>query len=240
MKIAIHQPHYFPWIGYFDKIAKADKFILLDQVQFEKSSSMVRNRVLSDAGEIKYITISADTKNFLEREYRDIAVKDASVWKTRQRNALRSYYRNADFADEILNLLNTFWKNDFLTLCEWTCESIRLICELFDIQTERIYQSRLPYREDIKRSDLVLYICQAVQADCYFSGRGGSIKYLDLEKFKASGMDVEFQDFQSPIYKQCSSEAFVPGISILDMLFNCGIKEAKRLFWENIKRDELL
>lgn len=236
MKTAIHQPHYFPWIGYFDKIAKVDKFILLDQVQFEKGSQMIRNRVVSDAGVIKYITISADTKSFLEKEYRDILIKNADEWKTRQKNALKNYYRNAEFSDETMKILEEFWKNNYPTVCEWTCKSIELICELLGIDTELLYQSNILYEKDNKRSDLVLSICKSIKADYYFAGKGASVRYLDIKKFKSNGIDIVFQDFQHPFYKQCSSETFIPGVSVIDMLFNCGIKETKRIFWENVNK----
>ena len=235
MKIAIHQPHYFPWIGYFDKIAKVDKFILLDQVQFEKGSQMIRNRVVSDAGVIKYITLSADTRNFLEREYRDILIKNADEWKTRQKNVLKNYYRGSEFSDEIMSMLNVFWRNNYQTVCEWTCKSIELICGLLNIGTELLYQSNILYEKDNKRSDLVLSICKNLEADYYFAGKGASVKYLDYQKFKNNGIDIVFQDFQHPVYKQCSSETFIPGVSVIDMLFNCGVKETKRIFWENVK-----
>lgn len=240
MKIAIHQPHYFPWIGYFDKIAKVDKFVLLDQVQFEKGSQMIRNRVVSDAGVIKYITISADTTNFLKKEYKDIQIKNADEWKTRQKNALKNYYRNADFLCEIMSILDVFWGNDYQTVCEWTCKSIELICGLLNIDTELIYQSDISYDKETRNSDLVLSICKKLKSDYYFSGRGASVKYLDQEKFKMNGIDIVFQDFGHPVYTQCNSENFIPGVSVIDMLFNCGIKEAKRLFWENIKKNNEL
>ena len=156
MKAAIHQPHYFPWIGYFDKMAKADTFVILDQVQFEKGSQMVRNRVLDGNGEIKYITISGDTKDFLNREYRELLTKDVDA------------------------------------------------------------------------------ICNAIGVDTYFSGRGASMTYLNREKFAENGVKIVFQDFKHPIYPQCSTSEFVPGVSILDMLFNCGITESRRIFWENV------
>lgn len=235
MKIAIHQPHYFPWIGYFDKIAKVDKFVLLDQVQFEKGSQMIRNRVLSDTGVIKYITISADTKNFLEKEYRDILIKDSNEWKERQKNALKNYYRKAAFFNEVMALLELFWNNDYLTVCEWTCESIKIICKVLDIHTELVYQSHISYEKDNRRSDLVLSICKSMEAEYYFSGRGGSMEYLNIENFKTNGIKIIFQNFQHPVYEQCGSQGFVPGISVIDMLFNCGIKETKRLFWNNVK-----
>ena len=161
MKAANHQPHYFPWIGYFDKMAKADTFVILDQVQFEKGSQMVRNRVLDGNGEIKYITISGDTKDFLNREYRELLTKDVEGWTARQMNALRNYYRKAKYQAEILPLLEQLFQKDFKTICEWTCASMELVRELLEIKTPLIYQSDIQYDRDNKRSDLVYAICNA-------------------------------------------------------------------------------
>ena len=235
MRIAIHQPHYFPWLGYFDKIGKADTFVLLDCVQFEKGSQMIRNRVLSDTGEIKYITISADIKHFLEREYRDIRVKNPKEWKNKQINALMNYYRKAKYREEGLKIFEDFLSNDYQTLCEWTCESIRLVCRLLNIGTKIVYQSEVGYKDEGKKSNLVLAICKALKSECYFSGQGGSVAYLDKQKFAENGISIEFQEFVHPVYRQCGGDSFVPGLSVLDMFLNCGIEKTKKWFWENCK-----
>lgn len=234
MKVAIHQPHYFPWQGYFDKMAKADAFILLDQVQLEKNSLMLKNRVLDKNGGTKYITISGETKGYLDMEYRHILTKDMEVWTSRQMNTLRDYYRKAKHSREILPLIEEFLKNEFQTVCQWTCASIGLIRELLDIRTPLIYQSDIEYNHDFRRSDLVYALCKAIGADTYLSGRGASVKYLDREKFAENGVKIVFQDFQPPVYPQCSSAEFIPGISVLDMLFNCGIEESRRIFWDTV------
>lgn len=236
MKAAIHQPQYFPWLGYFDKMAKADVFILLDQAQLGKNSLMLKNRVLDKNGGIKYITISAETRGYLEKEYRQIATKDIEIWTLRQINALRDYYRKAAYSAEIFPLLDEFFKNDFPTLCQWTCASIEWVRVLLGVSTPLIYQSELNYDQRCKRSDLVYALCEAVGADIYFSGRGGSVEYLEREKFAKNGVRIVFQDFQHPVYPQCNAKEFVPGISILDLLFNRGIEESRRIFWENVSR----
>lgn len=236
MRASIHQPHYFPWIGYFDKMAKADIFVLLDQVQFEKSSAMVRNRVLDESGEIRYITISGETKDFLNREYRELPTKDIPVWTARQINALKNYYRKSRYKGEIFPILEQFFSGDHTTICKWTCASIELVKNLLKIPTPLIYQSDVDYDRENKKSDLVYAICKALQAETYFSGRGASVDYLNREKFAENGVQIVFQDFQHPVYKQVGTPEFVPGISVLDMLFNCGIEESRRIFWENVNR----
>lgn len=236
MIASIHQPHYFPWIGYFDKMAKADTFVILDQVQFEKGSQMIRNRVLSDTGEVKYITISGNTKDFLNREYRELATKNVEEWTSRQMNALQSYYRKARCRSEIFPLLEKFFQGKYPTICEWTCASMNLIREILEIKTPLLYQSAIEYDRNNKRSDLVYAICNAIGADIYFSGRGASMTYLDRGKFAENGVKIVFQDFQHPIYPQCNSSEFIPGISVLDMLFNCGIEESRQIFWNNVKQ----
>ncbi len=234
MKVAMHQPHYFPWVGYFDKMAKADAFVLLDQVQMEKNSLMLKNRVLDKSGEVKFITISGETKGFLDREYRDILTKNVDIWTARQMNAMRDYYRKAAFGKEIFPLLEEFFKSDLSKVCQWTCASIEWVRKLLDISTPLIYQSDVKYNRESRRSDLVYAICKASDADIYFSGRGASVEYLDREKFAQNGVKIIFQDFQHPVYPQCNSKEFIPGISVLDMLFNLGVEESRRIFWENV------
>ena len=236
MIASIHQPHYFPWVGYFDKMAKADAFVLLDQVQLEKNSLMLKNRVIDSNGEMKYVTISADTKDYLNREYCDIATKDDDIWKNRQLNMLQNYYRKARGFSEVFPVFRDFISQNYTTLCEWTCASIDLIRELLSLTTPIIYQSQVDYNRELKRSDLVYGICKAIGADTYFSGRGGSVEYLDREKFAENGVKIVFQDFVHPVYEQVNRQEFLPGVSILDMLFNCGIKETKDRFWESVNK----
>ena len=235
MKVAIHQPHYFPWVGYFDKMAKVDLFVLADQVQLEKPSPMIRNRVLGDNGEIKYLTISGDMKDFLSKSYRDIKAKNVSDWTSGQLKAIKNYYRKATAAKEILPLVEDFLNNDYSTICAWTCASIFLIRKLLNINTPLMFQSQINYDRTSKKSDLALALCNALGADTYLSGRGGSVEYLDREKFAKNGVKIIFQDYQHLIYDQINTREFIPGLSTLDLLFNCGIEKSRYLFWANVK-----
>lgn len=234
MRVAIHQPHYFPWIGYFDKMAKADKFIILDQVQFEKGSQMIRNRVIDTNGGLKYITISGETRDFLEKDYRDLATKNTKEWTDKQLNALRNYYRKAFGFSEVMPIVEEFLSRDYPTICEWTCASMKLVCKLLEIQTPIIMQSQIKYDQELRKSDLVFAICKSIGADIYFSGSGGSVEYLDREKFLRNGVDIVFQKFKHPIYSQINTKEFVSGVSILDLLFNCGVEDSRAIFWDNV------
>lgn len=232
--VSIHQPHYFPWLGYLDKIAKSDQFVVLDDVQFEKGSQMIRNRVIDQNGEIKYITISAETKGFLDKPNKEIEVKNMEVWKSRQISALSNYYNNANYKNEIINILNDYFKEDYSSLFEWTYSSIILCMKLLEIKTPIVLQSNINYDRNSKRSDLVLSICKELNASMYLSGNGASVAYLDREKFRKANIDITINNYIHPKYPQCNSSVFEPGLSVLDCFFNCGVEKTKRLFWDNI------
>ncbi len=234
MRVAIHQPHYFPWLGYFAKMAVSDKFILLDSVQFEKGSQMIRNQVLDSEGNKRFITIMGDTRGYLDKEYREIKTKNISDWTGKQLDALTNYYRYSRYRDETLCLLRDFFDNKFDTVCKWTCGSIFMIKDLLDIKTEIIYQSDLQYDTEQRKSDLVLELCKSIGANTYVSGRGGSMNYLNQDAFNQEGINVEFFGYNHPEYKQSHHSLFVPGVSCLDIFFNCGIDEAKNIFRESI------
>ena len=235
MKAAIHQPHYFPWIGYFDKMAKSDVFVLLDQVQCVKRSQMLRNRIINTNGELQYITITSDTNGFLEKEYREIPAVDNDAWTKTHYNRLSSYYRNTVGYQELMPILEKFYRNDYKTVCEWTVASVFLLKEIFEIDTKIIMQSDVQYDHSNKKSDMIRAICQSIGADIYFSGRGASVEYLNRKKFSENGITIIFQEFSHPIYHQRNTKSFIPGISSLDFLFNCGIEESRRIFWRNVR-----
>ena len=236
MRCAIHQPHFFPWLGYLDKMAKADQFVLLDEVQMEISSYMVRNRLAATNGQIGYLTITVDRKGYLGRKYNEIETKNNEIWQKNGLNKLCEYYRKAPGYQEVMERLTLFFERDYPTVCEWTIASIEWLRDLLEIRTPLYLQKDIDYDVTQKRSDLVLSICQAMKADTYFSGRGASVQYLDRGKFAQNGVKIMFQDFTHPIYPQLHTTEFIPGLSSLDMLFNCGIEQTKAIFWENVNK----
>ena len=198
MVTAIHQPHYFPWLGYLDKMAKAGQFIILDEVQLTDRSPMVRNKFLTFSGAEEMLSLSVKKKGYRDKKTRDI---------------------------ELFDIENI----------EIQMDTVFLMRELFGIKTEIIYQSQLQYDRENKKSGLIQAICSAVGTDIYLSGNGAR-KYMDVPEFKKAGIEVVYQDFTYPVYRQFDLEAFVPNLSALDILFHLGAEEAKCIFWENVRK----
>ncbi len=235
MKIAIQQPHYFPWLGFFDKIQQVDLFVLMDEVQLVKRSNMIRNRILSTNGSINYISIQADTKSHREKQYNEILTQNDADWKGEQLNYISAYYRKSEYFKEVYPIIEDFLNNNsYKTLNEWCCNSIFLCCELLGIDTKFTYQSALEYDRQAKKNELILELCKAAKADVYLAGRGASLEYLNVEQFNQNNIQIEFQDFEHPTYTQLNSAEFVKGLSIIDVLFNCGVKNTKSMFWQAV------
>lgn len=235
MMVAIHQPHYFPWLGYLAKMASADKFVLMDSVQLEKGSYMIRNRIIDMNGNIKYLTISAEKHGFLEKEYREIKIKDFEIYTKRQKNLLVDAYRNCDYFDEVWSRIAPVFEEKYERLCDVTIRSINILKDIFNIGTPIILQSEIKICKDFKKSRLVLELCKAVGADAYYAGRGGSAQYLDVDECEREGVQVIFQKFDHPVYEQIGTHPFTAGLSSLDMLFNLGIEKSKKIFWAHVE-----
>lgn len=234
MMVAIHQPHYFPWLGYLAKMASVDKFILMDTVQLEKGSYMIRNRIVDVDGNIRYLTISAEKHGFLEKEYRNIELKDVEIWTDRQKSALIRAYKKCDYFEEIWEAIFPIFEEKHELLCDVTIQSINILRDILQINTPLVLQSEIAIDNNLKKDKLILGLCKAAGADAYFAGRGGSMQYLNLEDCEKEGIHVIFQEFQHPIYTQVGNHPFVPGLSTLDVLFNTGIKKSREIFWNTI------
>lgn len=229
MKLAIHQLHYFPWPGYLHKMANSDAFLLLDTVQLTDNSYMFRHKLLTNNGEEKYITIPFTKKHYLERPFKDLEINNDVLWQKRQMNFIKENYKKAPYFDEIWERISFVFEKEYKCLFEVTYDSILILREIFGIDTPLLLQSSFAVTEG-QKTELVIELCKMANADVYYSGNGAR-KYMQLDEFEKAGIQVEYQKFQQPRYPQFSSIDFIGGLSSLDMLFNCGIKKSKELFW---------
>jgi len=217
---AIHQPQFMPWLGYLDKINRADVFVFLDNVQFKKNEFQNRNKILVQ-GIAKWLTVPV--KFEFGDTLQEVLITDDPRWKKKCWQTVKQNYARAPYfekyADGFQSLLNQDWPN--LAACNQA--SVEWLTACFGIQTERVICSELPtFDED--RTKRLVEICQHLVADTYLSGAGART-YLELHQFEDAGIQVIFQDYTHPVYPQSSpikQAPFVSHLSAMDALFNAG------------------
>ena len=232
MKVAIHQPHFLPWLGYLHRMAQADLFVLLDHVQFERRNYQNRTMIRMN-DEPRWLTVPVVQNSQKERivEKRiDNRADGAKWWAPNHFTTLRHAYRDAAHfgahAADFKRLFETRWER----LVDMNQAGLDLLREAFGIRTPLARSSELAV--DGARADLILNVCKAVGADTLIAGLGGSRGYLDIEAFARAGVRVEFQAFEHPVYPQCGSHPFIAGLAGVDLLFNCGARSRDVLMGE--------
>jgi hypothetical protein len=223
MIVAIHQPNFLPWLGYLDRMIRADLFIMLDHVQFERRNYQNRTRILLD-GNSHWLTVPVQQHSQLERIVdKRIDNPPADVvrwWAADHVRTLRHAYRGAPFLDHYAAPLQDLLMSRREHLVDLNLASLRFLRDAFDINTPMVRSSELNVGG--ARSELILNLCKAVGADTYLAGMGGSRTYLDCMAFARAGIEVTWQDFRHPRYAQCGGGEFVGGLSAIDLLFNHG------------------
>lgn len=223
MIVAVHQPHFLPWLGYLDRMLQADLFIVLDHVQFERRNYQNRTRILLD-GKPHWLTVPVVQQSQQERVIDKMIDNPAKVeprqWGANHYQTLRYAYRKAPFfhlyGPSLKQILESRWER-LVDLDQVLLDYLR---DVLDIHTPLVASSRLGVPG--RRSELILNLCKAVQADTFLGGMGASRDYLDRQEFADAGIDIKFQDFIHPEYSQSNSGSFVPGLSAADLLFNHG------------------
>ena len=235
MKVAIHQPHYFPWPGYLDKMAKADKFIILDEVQLEDRSPMLRNKFLQINGEEHMLGLSVKKKGYRDKMTKEIELADIEEVQEKHKRFIQMNYGKTKGYSEVWPEIQHIFEKKYQYLIDIEMDTVMAMRKLFSINTELIYQSNLDYNRSMKKNNLMLALSEAVGADIYLSGQGAK-KYMMDEEFNKKGIKVEYQVFAPPVYKQKNVNEFVTSLSAIDMLMQLGIEDAKELFWNGVER----
>ena len=217
MIVSIHQPAYLPWLGYFDKIRRADCFVYLDSVQFQKQSFQNRNKIRTPDGSI-WLTVPVETKGKLhDTPLKDLPINNRVDWRRKHRAALEQHYRKAPCFDEVMPELHDVYDRDWHRLSDLCFAMLEAFNRRLGIGTRIVKASELGDL-DAAKGDLVLALCETLGASCYLSGSLGR-DYLDPEAFKRARVDLAFQDYAHPHYHQ-AYPGFEPAMGVVDLLMN--------------------
>ena len=218
MILSAHQAHYLPWLGYLDKIDRADIFVFLDDVQYEKNGWQNRNRIRTPRG-WQWLTVPVHAH--LSDRLLEVQVMEKE-WQKNHSKSLKSSYGKAPHFSRLWDLLETLYEKEWRLLAELNWAFLEVLLRAFGIAQKRLVRSSSLHITTHATQRLV-DLCKAFHADSYFSGDGAKA-YLDLALFEKAGIQVTFQNFSHPVYPQLHQKGgnFIEGLSCMDLLFNCG------------------
>lgn len=215
LKVAIHQPAYLPWLGYLDRIKESDLFIFLDTVQFEKNSFINRNKIKGPNGPY-WLTIPIKNKGHLSKSINEIEIVNDTNWRKKHLKSIKSSYSKCISFQEKYDKLCTLYEGKENNIADLCFNHLLFWLTELNIKTKVIRASELNCNS--KKSDLVLDLCNVVNATDYISGPMGK-NYLEESKFCSSKIAIHYHDFEPTPYPQLFGD-FIPFMSIADYWFN--------------------
>lgn len=216
MKVAIMQPYFLPYIGYFQLIASVDQFIVYDNIKYTKKGWINRNRMLLNGADTMFslpLKSGSDSLDVCERELAADFNKDKLL------NQFKGAYRRAPYFEQTFPLLEQIVRYEDVNLFRYLQHSIVRICEHLGIATKIRISSEIAIDHELKSQDKVIALCKAVGATTYINAIGGMELY-SKETFRERGIELKFIKSRPFDYEQFGAE-FVPWLSIIDvMMFN--------------------
>jgi hypothetical protein len=221
----IHQPDYLSYPGFFHRLLHSDIFIILDDVQFVKSPNGLTHRDLiktpKGSSWLTLNTVKAPQKTAINC----IKLSEAVDWRIKHLNLIIQNYKKSPFYDEIYPYITNLYKKDYPNLIDINMESIKMLMKLFDINIPIQLASELA--SNGSKNELLISLLGNVNATHYLSGTGAKA-YLKAEQFEKANIKVNWQQYTPVIYPQMFGD-FIPDLSSIDMLFNCGIDLSQEL-----------
>lgn len=230
MIITIHQPEHLPWLGFFNKLSKADVFVILDSVPYRKNYFQNRNKIIGSNG-VQFIGIPTVNVGHIEGTIATtkIAVQGNVKWRTKYLNTIKMSYGKHPYFSEVYPLLEQAIQMDTDLIADINIAIFTSFADQMEFKPEYVRSSSL----DVvgSKSDLILDICKVMKTDTYIAGPSGR-DYLDMQSFADAGIKVVFNDYRHPEYPQRKTDSFEPYMSALDLFMNCGFEEGKRIILE--------
>lgn len=215
--ISGHQPNYLPWLGYFHKMMSCDLFVIMDDVLLSRTEITKKNKIKDPEG-ARLLTVPLIRKKGL--------IKDATIyndipWNTNHWGSLETCYARSPYWKEYRDLFYSIYNNPGGNLVSLNLKLIEVIRSILGINTPMALSSENPEIEGSK-GDRIVNLCKHFKADIYLSGVGARA-YNDEKAFEENNIRLVYQDFKHPVYQQMWGD-FIPNLSAVDLIFNCGPK----------------
>ncbi len=212
------QPGYLPWLGFFEQLYRADAFVYLDDVQFDKHGWRNRNQIKGPSG-AQWLTVPVRISGLKQPRINDVLIdRTKANWASKHLKSLSMNYGATPFFDwlypELAEMLTRAWTN----LAELDIALVDLLCAKMSLSRQIERSSALNISG--RRNERLIEICRHFDCRTYYTGAAAQV-YLDVRAFRNAGIEPVFQDYVHPTYPQRYG-SFVSHLSVVDLLFNCG------------------
>lgn len=216
--VSIHQLHYLPWLRYFEKIAAADVFVVLDNIQYNKNGWQNRNRIKSSDSAL---LLTVPVREKAGQRLDEVMIVNDTPWRAKHLRSIEQAYRRAPFFEKHIEFLRGTYNRDWTRLNDLNLHMLEYFVTALEIRTRVVRASQLNVAG--AATDRLINLIGAVGGDTYYSGAHAVETYLDAEALAVAGIHLKFQHWTPPVYPQLY-DSFIPDLSIIDLLMNCGPK----------------
>jgi hypothetical protein len=218
--VAIHQPHYLPWLRYIDKIARSDVFVLLDDAHYTKNGWQNRNKIKCAQG---WMYLTVPVLDAFGKPISEVRINNQQRWRAKHWAALCTNYARAPFFPRYRELFETVYQNEWETLHELSLHILERLLMALGLRTRLVRSSALGIPGTA--TGRLVDICSRLGATTYLSGDYAAGSHLNVEAFRERGIEVQLQGWRCAEYRQQHAPAgFIADLSIVDILFNEGGK----------------
>jgi hypothetical protein len=223
MKLAIMQPYFFPYLGYWQLIHMVDKFVIYDDVTYIKNGWINRNRILINTAPA-YFTVPL----YQSSSYKRICNTSLNLtlnWRDKLLKTIANTYQKSPFFAAVFPTIEKIIVFETENLADFLANQLLELSGFIGIKTEFVLTSRIYENQSLSGQDRIIDICKYEKTDIYLNAIGGQTLY-DSKTFSNEGITLQFIKMKLLIYPQKSTE-FVPYLSIIDVLMNVGVEGVK-------------
>lgn len=216
MRVGIHQPHYLPWLRYFEKIARCDVFIVLDNIQYSKNGWQNRNKVKTADGAT---LLTVPVHDALGESLDSVRIDDSQPWRKKHWRTIQQAYAKAPYLSMYTDSLSSVYERPWEYLNELNRHMLELFVKAIGIDTRIVHASELNVPG--VATERLINLIRTVGGNRYYSGAYALDAYLDADSLERAGIALDLQQWTAPVYPQ-GHGTFIPDLSIVDLLLNCG------------------
>jgi len=216
--IAIIQPSFLPWLGYYEQMALVDIFVHFDDVQFTRKDWRNRNRLKTPRG-TRVVTAPVQKHEYAQTPINKVRIVNAQPWRRKLLRQIRFWYERAQYFQEYFPAIEKVLETEFEFLVDLNYALNNVVRNILGINTPQYLSSRIPNKSD-NRNTTIIDICRHHGANLLYDGQSAR-NFIDLEMFNRHGIQVIFQEYHYKPYPQLWGP-FESHLSVLDLLLNCG------------------